>query len=185
MRGRRSGFTLLEILLVMVVIGVVATMTLPRLFRKKPQAKWETVLDEVNNLVSYARQEAISNQNIYRLHFQTTRAGGYRVQVEVESDDPEKPTQKLYTPTKSYYFNPQYTFPKSITIQAVYHGREEQLSQNRQHAYCYVIPDGLVQEILIHLVRKEEDEKESKVSFQMAPFFGKFELHTGLIRPKK
>ena len=182
--GRANGFTLLEILLVVVVIGVVSTMMLPRLFKQKPQEKWATVLDELNNLVSFARQEAISHHNTYRLHFQITKDGVYTVKVEVEGPHPEKVNQKIYTVTKSYYFNPTYNFPSSITILAIYHGREEQFNQNRQHAYCYVIPNGLVQEILMHLVRKK-DGKESKVTFQMAPFFGKFELQTGLIRPKK
>lgn len=171
----RSAFTLIEILIVVVVIGMMATMALPRLIRKPPTAKWETVLDELNNLVYYARQKAISTQHTYRLHFESTRKLNDIVQVEIEKDDPEKPGQKLYLPEKSYYFNPIYKFPTEITIQAVYHGKKNMLEEHNNHAYCYIIPNGLVQDISLHLERTQDEEKTKKI-FKTSPFFGKFEL---------
>lgn len=182
-----NGFTLLEILIVTVVIAFAATMTLPRFFKKKPTARWETVLDELNNLVDYARQEAISKHIVYRLHFQPERDGKYRVQVEIEQDHPEKRGQKIYQTIKSYYFNPIYTFPEPISMHAIYQHNKEQMALNKQHAYCYVIPNGLVQETVLHLVRKAEDEtkQESKMTFRMSPFFGKFEMEKGFVKQKK
>ena len=178
---KAKAFTLLEILLVMVVIGIIATMTIPRLIRKDPSSNWESVTDEMNNLVYYARQEAISNQNVYRLHFKENDDGKNIVQVEVEAIDKEHPDKKIYNPIKPYYFTPTYKFPESIEISAIYHGKEEELSGNRQHAYCYVISNGLVQETTIHLLRKENN-KESKVSLKMLPFFGRFELLEGFVK---
>ena len=49
-KENRSGFTLLEILLTILVLGVVVTLTLPRLTRKDPSTRWENILEEVNNL---------------------------------------------------------------------------------------------------------------------------------------
>jgi prepilin-type N-terminal cleavage/methylation domain-containing protein len=170
-----AAFTLIEVLLVVVVIGIMATMTIPRLTRKPPTAEWETVLDELNNLVYYARQKAISSQQVYRLHFESTGKLHDIVQVEIEKDNPEKPGQKLYLPEKSYYFNPIYKFPAEITIQAVYHGKKNMLEEHNNHAYCYIIPNGLVQDISLHLERTQEEETTKKV-FKTSPFFGKFEI---------
>lgn len=171
-------------MLVVVVIGIIATTVLPRFMTKKPADQWEAVLDEINNLVYFARQEAISKQRVYRIHFKSTRKANDIAIVEIESDDPDKPGKKIYSPVESYYFKPKYTFPSSITLQAVFHGKEEQLSQNKQNAFCYVIPNGLVQEIFIHLL-KTEDEKQTKVTFKVSPFFGKFEMLKGFVKPKR
>jgi type II secretory pathway pseudopilin PulG len=171
-------------MLVMVVIGILATMTLPRLIRRSPSAKWEVILDEVNSLLYFARQEAISTYKVHRLHFVVKGAEKYVV-VEIESDDPEKPTRKIYTPTKSYYFKPRYTFPETISIEAVYDGKIEQLDKYRDHAYCYIVPNGLVQEIFIHLLKEEEGRPPEKRTLTVSPFLGKFEIHEGYKKPPK
>ena len=183
LKSARSAFTLIEIMIVMVVIGMLATIAIPRFFRKTPQSDWTTIVDEINNLVYYARQEAISTHKVYRLHFVAKKDETDSVMVEVEENDPEKAGRKIYLPVKSYYFNPVYKLPEIIEIEAVYHGKEEQLSENKSNAYCHVIPDGLVQETLIHLVRTEE-KQESKSSLTMLPFFGKFELTKGFLKPE-
>lgn len=181
---RKDAFTLVEIMLVMVVIGVMATMTIPRLIRKSPQAKWESVLSEANALLYYARQEAVSTYKVHRLHF-WVKNGKSSVIVEVESNNPEKPTKKIYTPTKSHYFNPTYTFPERISIEAIYTGKTEQLDKYRDHAYCYVIPNGLVQEVFVHLLKEEEGKKPEKRTLTVSPFLGKFDLYEGYQKPKQ
>lgn len=181
---KQEAFSLLEILVVVVVIGIMATMALPRLGRKAPKTEWKNVIDEINNLVDYARQEAIANQNIYRLRFISKKTSNDLVQVEIERDNPEKPGQKLYEPIKSYYFKPVYKLPEVITIFAVYHGKTEQFAENKDNAYCYIIPNGLVQEIFVHMERIIREEK-SQMTLKMSPFFGKFELLEGFIKPRQ
>jgi len=180
----RQAFTIIEIMLVVVVIGVVATLVAPRLIRRKPSAQWENVVEEINNLIYYARQEAIANYKNYRLHFKVTREDISIVQVELEQNDPEKAGRKLYSTIKSYYFNPQYELPKPISLLGVYHGKQNELDEQNQHAYCYVIPNGLVQATWVHL-EKEEKGKKSQVTLQMLPFFGKFILQEGFVKPKR
>lgn len=171
-----AAFTLLEILIVVVVIGIMATMTLPRLMKSPPESEWKTVLDELNNLVSYGRQEAIANKKVYRLHFIANRTSGDTVQVEVEKDNPEKPGDKIYSAISSYYFKPTYKVPQEITIQGVYIDKKNELEENKGNAYCYIVPDGLVQEVTVQMDREIKGQKSS-MKFIMIPFFGNFEAH--------
>ena len=115
-------------------------MVIPRVIRRKPEAKWETVLSELNNLVYYARQQAVSTHKTYRLHF-FTKEEKHKAIVEQEIYDKEN-KKIVYQQVKYYYFNPKYVFPSSITIESVYHGKIEQLEEFNDHAYCYVIPNG-------------------------------------------
>lgn len=158
----------------MVVIGIMATMAIPRLIRRSPSAKWAAVLDEVNSLLYFARQQAISTYKTHRLHF-VVKGGESTVTIEAESRNQEKPNKKIYKPIKAYYFNAKYTFPESIIIEAVYDGKTEQLDTYRDNAYCYVVPNGLVQEIFVHLL-KEEGGRSEKRTLKVAPFLGKFEI---------
>lgn len=188
MEKHLPAFTLLEILIVMVVIGIIATIAAPRLTRKDPSTKWENVLEEINNMVSYARQEAISRQKTYRLRFKINKSSADFVQIEEENTDPENPNKKIYPLIQAHGFKPIYKLSNSekvsIKFEAIYHGKTEQLSENKGEAYCYIIPNGLVQEILIHAIRTE-DNKTNKASFKMQPFFGKFEKFDGFLKPEK
>lgn len=187
--GLSFAFTIFEIIVAVAVIGILATMALPRLTKKSPKSEWSTVLDEVNNVLYYARQEAISNQKTYRLHFQTVRTDQDFVDVEVEEIMPKntksRSSKLQYTKVKSFYFNPLYKFPSEINIEAIYKGKDEQLQKNKNHAYCHIIPNGLVEEIIIHLKRTEPGtEKASKKTFVVSPFFGRFEVHDDFLKPK-
>jgi prepilin-type N-terminal cleavage/methylation domain-containing protein len=184
LKAKHNAFTLLEILIVMVVIGFMATIISPWLFQKKPEATWDAVLDEVNDLVYFARQEAISNQITYRLFFRSNKEEPDFVVVEREEDNPEKPGSKIYKQVFSEYVNTRYTFPPNIKMQAFYVRREESFSENKDNAYCYVISNGLVEDAIIRITRVV-DGAEQRASFKMAPFFGKFDYNQGFLRSEK
>lgn len=179
----RRAFTMIEMMVVIFLIGVVATIAIPRLAYKAPQAEWNTVLDDLNNLVIFARQEAISNQKVYRLTFNQNGKRPDSVVIEREGVDPEKVGKKIYTSVDSYYLKTRYEFHPSIKLRAFYQGKREQINSGDGDTHCYIIPDGLAQDVLIHL-SKIENNVESKVSFKMMPFCGKFELIDGFVRPE-
>jgi len=180
----RSAFSLLEIMVVICIMALMAAIIIPRLLFRTPQAEWPTILADLNDVVFFARQEAISNQKVYRLTFKSYAEQSDTVAVEEELDDQEKPGKKIYRQASSFYFNTKYTFHESVKLKAVYHGKDEFLTDNKGEGYCYVIPDGLVQDIIIYVIRKDKEKGvEIPASFILSPFFGKFEFHDGFVRP--
>ena len=172
---------MIEIMVVVVLVGFMATMILPRMFRRPSAAEWPSLLDEVNNLVLFARQEAIANQQTHRIKFKRGKAGENMMVVEVEKDNPDKPDQKIYEKAYSHYFNTEYNFSEYIVIKGLYKGKKETMAENKNEGYCYVIPDGLVEDVILQLTRTY-DKKISKASFKMRPFLGKFEFHEGYVK---
>jgi prepilin-type N-terminal cleavage/methylation domain-containing protein len=179
---KQSAFTMIELLVVLLLIGVASSVFLPRLFKRSPAASWTTILDELNNLVFFARQEAISNKNTYRLVFQSNPNGPDSVMVEEESDDPEKPGKKTYVPTSSFYMTTRYLFAPSVKFKAIYQGKRNVLVDGPT-AVCHIIPDGLVQDVWVQMVRKEENTEVGS-TYRMNPFMGKFELIEDLVKPE-
>ncbi len=181
-RKRVAAFTLVEILIVVSIIGVVASM-MPRLIRRAPTTEWSHVLNELNNLIYFARQEAIGKQHVYRLAFHAPTKGEHTMLVEHEQENPKKPGTKQFVPVSSDYISTLYSLPEVIKIDAVYLGKKEQLSEQKQRAFCHVVHNGLVQDCMIHMSRVLK-EKETKVSFTVQPFLGVFELHEGTMKPR-
>jgi len=179
-----SAFTMIEILIVVMLVGLMATMVMPRLFRRAPNTQWKNIADDVNNLIFFARQEAIANQGIYRVRFKRKSGQKTIAVVEQEQQNPEKPGTKIYVRAYSSYFNTQYEFADVISIDAVYLGKTNQMQENDGQAYCYVVPDGLVQPIIMHLTRKLKG-KISKISLKMAPFLGTFKILEKHVKPEQ
>lgn len=178
------GFSLIEMMVIITIIGLVITAVAPRLLRRPPSAEWPIVLDDINNLVYFARQEAISYQKIHRLRFKLSGKEGTFVTVESAEDDPEKPGKKKFETVSSGYFSTKYKLSEFIHLDNIFHGKRDEFTENNFEAYCYVVPNGLVQDTVIRLTRNYESH-ESKVSFRMKPFLGKFEMLDGHIKPEK
>ncbi|MBY0352947.1 prepilin-type N-terminal cleavage/methylation domain-containing protein [Candidatus Babeliales bacterium] len=177
------AFTLIEMLVVIVLIGIIATMTIPRLMRRSPSTEWPNIVDEMNNLVSFARQEAICTQRVHRLRIKAGKETPTFVVVEDERTDPENPQKKIYHQVASDFFETRYDLAQEIAVNAVFIGKRELFAQSRE-AFCYIISDGLVQDVLLHLSR-QEDKKVSQVSLKMNPFLGTFTLLDGHVKPEK
>lgn len=183
MHGLRAAFTFIEIMIVMALIGVMATFVLPRFTQRTPQAEWPTIIDDLNNLVTFARNEAICTHKIYRLTFTHKPGHPCTVVVEEENNDKEHPHKKVYSTVTSYYFNPTYTFHESVILNAFYNGKEKTLVQDEKgSAHCYIIPDGLTQDITLHLSDKNQPD-EKGVTLRLEPFAGLFDVQDGFIKP--
>jgi prepilin-type N-terminal cleavage/methylation domain-containing protein len=178
-----KAFTMIEMMVVIVIIGIMAAIMIPRFTQKSPRAEWPMIVDDLNNLVFFARQEAIANQKNYRLAFTNTQNHALMVVVEEEKQNPEKPEQIIYEPAFSYYFTPQYIFHESVSLKAFFVNKTKKIEEGEKgKEYCYVIPDGLVQDITLQLFHKNSPD-EKGVTLKMMPFYGIFTIEEGFTRP--
>ena len=162
--------------MVVTVIAGLSVLFISRSRQPQLDKKWDHVLDSVNNLVHYSRQEAIACQVNHRIHVEKKNDGLFEIYVEKEKKEKDRRGKPLFDRAKSFYFNPVYSLPEDVLVEAVYNGdKEEQLAKNKGHAYCHVISNGLVQEATINFVKKQGGY-ESRKSLKMVPFFGKFEF---------
>jgi len=170
-RNCKRAFTVIELLIVVFIVGLGASMVVPRLLRRSPSTEWTTIRGELNNMLYFARQEAITSQKVHRLVFNQKQR---LVTVEVDSGE-EKPGVHTYEVASSYYFTTNYTLPEEVSFTTIKLGKIDLFEENKGVAYCYVVPHGLVQDIQVTLRRKAQDG-ESVCVFHVSPFLGKFEI---------
>lgn len=144
---------------------------LPRLVRRSPAVEWPALQQELNNLLYFARQEAITTQKVHRLTFNKKKRS---VSVEVRDGDVEnKPGVPQYSPVHSTYFASEYEWPEQVHCEWVKLNKKDLFDEFKGMAWCYVVPNGLVQDISVKLVRNEHGATSHMV-FTAAPFLGSF-----------
>ncbi len=178
---KSSAFTLLEMMVVIALVAVIAAFTVPRLFRRAPAVEWKNITDDLNNLVLFARHNALEYRKPYRLVFRQNQQQD-TVTVEASMDVPEKPGHIKYEPVAPDYMATTYKFADAVKLHAVYRGKIEMLADQHGVAYCAITADGLVQDVVVQLVRTL-DGVESSGTLTMNPFFGTFDFVEGLVRP--
>ncbi len=77
-----SGFTIVELLVWITIIGAVFGMSMRMLFQKKPLDHVPHLVKELNNLSLLAQQQAISGDASVRLRLKLLAAGGFEVILE-------------------------------------------------------------------------------------------------------
>lgn len=179
----KKAFTLLELLVVMVIVGFMVTIIPSWLMHKKVDENLTTILQELNNLLIFARQESILLQEPCRLLFKKEKGGNDFVVLQKLQRDIQNPNKIVPVILNSDYFNTRYILPSKISIEAFYLGKKEMLSENKGEGYCYVMPNTLIESIIIHIVKKTEAGVE-KVTFKTEPFIGEFNMFNGFLKPE-
>ena len=72
----RPGFSLLELIVVMAIIGVLVASLTPFLLRRPQAQEWPQVTAEINNLTAAAVQTAMIKNRVCRLTVEPKKSGG-------------------------------------------------------------------------------------------------------------
>lgn len=159
----------------------------PRLVRRAPSSEWPTIRDELNNMIYFARQEAITSQIVHRLVFAPKQGEiyveklvkknvGKNSSVSVATSSGKKQEKDLFEKVHSHYFTSNYMLPEAVSITSLKRGKKDLLPEGKNpRGYCYVVPHGLVESLTLVLTRTEDESSELQ-EFNMEPFLGKFVL---------
>jgi len=165
--GARRAFSIIELMIGLFIIGLGASMVMPRLLRKAPEAQWPAIRAELDSLLAFARQEAISTQTVHRLTFNKKERS---VVVEKRDGLTEK-GQPRFTKVASFYTDVQYNLPEKVRLEALLLGKKDLLEENKGIGWCYIVPNGLVQSITLSFTR-DDGGSISKQEYETTPFLG-------------
>lgn len=73
--GRRAGFSLVEVVVVMAIIGILATLSVPSFSAMFARSKLRSASEQLRSDINLARGEAVKRNTIIRMNF-TVTAGG-------------------------------------------------------------------------------------------------------------
>ena len=177
----RHGFTLLEIMIAIAIIGVVMAISVPYFRGRTPRYEREEFIAKVNSLAQVAWQHTLVTHTLHKVTFdlKNRRASiafaGHG--AEVEKGEP------TFTPLTAWHAPTSMVWDKRFKIrQFIINGFDEMArSAHREtvEVYFYIMPDGIAQQVTINFLDTKDtiNNKPRKVGLVLNPFTAQFETH--------
>jgi prepilin-type N-terminal cleavage/methylation domain-containing protein len=167
LQKRRSGFTLVELVVVIVVLGVMLSLVIPRL-GELGEANLKRSARHLTGMIRFLRDESQATKAVYRLRFDI-QGGHYWAEVLTQSSDQAEEFKRVHTDIAS---------EGSLSGQTSF--LDVRVGSHPDDPYIQFTPDGWVEKSFIYL--KDGDDKT--FTLILNPLTGETSLHEGMVVEK-
>lgn len=175
--AKTNGFTLLELLVVIVILGLMATIAVPALMRQIPDRERKAFVSRLNALTSYAIQRSIEQRKIHKITFDMAK----RTIALEQAQEKDSRGEWKFKPVVSPYLSFEYQWPAAISIKNFYVDKQDPRVSKLSSAWFFVMSDGITQEVIINV--HDEKGKYKQFSLTINPFSGEFKEERGFKKP--
>ncbi len=176
----RPGFSIVELVFVMAIIGLIAAVAIPNLFKRRPLYEQKAFVTSLNAFMAEAWQRGLTTQKIQKVVFDLSER---KVQLEQETNKLDPQGGKVFTPVVVQYAPAAPSWPQTFEIQQFFVQGADELSSRtstKNAVWFFVLPGGLAQEVIINMVdtKTQNDRDEGKkTGLVLNPFTVQFKTY--------
>jgi type II secretion system protein H len=124
--GSRRGFTLIELMVVLMILVLLAALTAPSFVRQYHEAKLKSAVRDLVGLMQYARSQAVVEGTTYRLNIDRDGGRVWVTYYDIQADQTNN-REPVYAEDESV-LGASRKLPEGVTIREIQLG-DEALSQ--------------------------------------------------------
>jgi prepilin-type N-terminal cleavage/methylation domain-containing protein len=176
----RPGFSIVELVFAMVIMGLMLAVAIPNLFQRKPFYEQKAFVTALNAFMAEAWQRGLMTQKLQKIVFDLPQR---KVFLEQETNQPDPQGGVQFAPVVVQYAPVAPSWPEAFEIQQFFiQGADELLSRTstKHTIWFFVLPGGLAQEVVINMVdtRTQSDRNEGKkIGLVLNPFTVQFKTY--------
>lgn len=186
MKSKTCGFSLLEMLVVIMIIGILGTMIVPNFQRSTPRYEREAFIARLNTLVQYAWQQALMTHKIYRV---IVDVGKKTITLAVQAPEKDRSGEDVFKPIVNSVEDTQIVIPDQIVIKQFFVEGFDMMTKHGRNAtasiWFYIIPEGMVQNVVINCndTKDLQNDHALAVGLVLNPFSAQFKVYDTFQKP--
>jgi prepilin-type N-terminal cleavage/methylation domain-containing protein len=183
---KKSGFSLLEIMVAVVIIGLLAAIVIPNLGRSKARQERDKFISELNSLTGFALQNAVKTKKLHQVLFNFGKKEIY-LNIATEKD---KYGKMQYVQVKRSYVKNIVKMIDQLELKNFYVEGKDLAgtisSSSKAGESWFFVSDGICQTVIINYLDNNQ-EKSGRNKLQLGlvlnPFSAQFEVFDEFKKP--
>jgi prepilin-type N-terminal cleavage/methylation domain-containing protein len=182
----KSGFSLLELLIVIAIIGLISSMVVPNLQRSTPRYEREAFIARFNALVHYGWQQTLMTHKLYRI---TVDVGKKTIKLEVDSGEKDRSGEAAFVPIANAVDDTACTIPDQIMVKQFFIEGFDMMAKfarsKTASVWFYIVPEGMVQNVVINFndTKDLQNDKPRPIGLVLNPFSAQFKTYDTFQKP--
>ena len=179
-RSLNKGFSLLEVMIVLLIMALLGTFVVPNLQGSKPAAERKQFVAQLNEFMAFAWYNGVTTGKVQKIVFDLEKNS---IRLEQQKMKEEKPSQEtVYELVTRAYTQTELEWPKQYQVKNFFIEGSDEVARygsgrTLKSAYFFLVPDGLTQDVVINAIDMNDrtgTRKGKQFSLVLNPFTAHF-----------
>lgn len=177
--NKRTGFTLIELMVVILIIAIMGSIIGPRLSPRTARMERDQFINGLNALLRTAVTQAVATQTLHQIYW---RMADRSIELRKHTGAYDRAGNPICKPVTQLASEGRLQIPERFIIKKFVIEGVNELAGDRslKEVWFYVVPDGTAQQVSITLIDTHEDISEAMrtITLTLNPFTVQFTHET-------